>query len=164
VEIHDVERFWSGVDRSGGPDACWPWTRSTYDGGYGAVSIGGVMMYTNRVAYELAYGPLADGMHALHECDNRICCNPKHLFAGTIGDNQYDMAMKGRAFNGAYEGMHPGEQNGMHKLTADQVHEIRRLGSCGYPGAVIARRFDITPQQANTILRREQWKHLAEEA
>lgn len=29
------KRFWRKVDKSGGPDACWPWLASTHPGGYG---------------------------------------------------------------------------------------------------------------------------------
>jgi hypothetical protein len=30
-----AERYWSKVDKSGGPDACWPWTAGRSAGGYG---------------------------------------------------------------------------------------------------------------------------------
>lgn len=51
----------------------------------------------HRAAWELANGPIPDGMNVLHECDNPPCCDVKHLFLGTIADNNADMRAKGRA-------------------------------------------------------------------
>ncbi len=94
------ERFHPHVDKSSGPDACWPWTRSKIrDGGYGQIGRGGHdggIVLTHRLAWEIANGPVPDGMRVLHECDNPPCCNPKHLFLGTQADNLRDMTAKGR--------------------------------------------------------------------
>lgn len=111
------ERFWSKVDRSGGPDACWPWTASLRGKGYGAISVGGKNRIAPRVAWHLANGPLADGENVLHRCDNRLCCNPAHLFLGSLSDNNWDMAKKGR--------------HGRSKLSHDDVQRVRAaLAEC----------------------------------
>jgi len=101
-----VASFWSKVDRSAGEDGCWPWLYSTTGSGYGQVNMGrnqGPSLRAHRVAYTLHYGSIPDlpngkkhGSCILHTCDNRLCCNPKHLVAGTQADNIADMKRKGR--------------------------------------------------------------------
>jgi HNH endonuclease len=94
-------RLWSKVDRSGGPDACWPWLgartsiRPTRPG-YGELLAWGKHAYAHRIAYHLAVGPIPEGMLVCHTCDNGLCCNPAHLFLGTARDNTRDMMAKGR--------------------------------------------------------------------
>jgi hypothetical protein len=36
---------------------------------------------THRIAFELAKGPVPDGLELDHLCKNRLCCNPQHLEA-----------------------------------------------------------------------------------
>lgn len=93
----DVHPFWRRVDRSGGPDACWPWMRVPSTGGYGLAKYKGRRRIASRVAWELTNGPIPGGMQVLHHCDNPPCCNPAHLFLGTVADNVADMIAKGRA-------------------------------------------------------------------
>lgn len=87
-------RFWSYVDMSGGPDACWPWmgSRNVRRGGYGQVRYGNRVLRCHRVAIVLGFGKvkprtLRDGDYALHSCDNPPCCNPAHLRADTQSAN-----------------------------------------------------------------------------
>lgn len=92
--------MWAKVDRSAGPDGCWPFTGSTMHNGYGHLGgeggRGAPTLAAHRVAYEDAVGPIPAGMYVLHTCDNRPCCNPAHLWIGTQGDNLRDMWAKGR--------------------------------------------------------------------
>ena len=96
------ERFWAKVDKSGGPDACWPWIGGCSSNGYGQFHVGlkgdgtRLLIQAHRVAYELAHGPLGPGECSLHRCDNPPCCNERHLFKGTKTDNMRDSAAKGR--------------------------------------------------------------------
>lgn len=88
-------RFWAKVNKAS-PDECWNWhieTRSARP----QFSINGRPQISARVAYELAYGPIPQGMGVLHSCDNGGCCNPKHLRIGTRQDNAADMMLRKRA-------------------------------------------------------------------
>ena len=67
--------------------------------GYGTIAADstGRLISTHRAAGILTYGPIPDGLHVLHTCDNPPCCNPAHLFLGTPQMNTDDMISKGRA-------------------------------------------------------------------
>jgi hypothetical protein len=95
-----AERFWAKVDRSGGPDACWPWLAGRHRRGYGKYWLNGRTIPANRVAWELVNGPMPTELRACHSCDNPPCCNPRHIWPGTDADNQADSKAKGRTASG----------------------------------------------------------------
>ena len=90
--------FWSDLKTT--DSGCREWTGGKNDRGYGTIYFKGKVCRTHRVAWELANGPILNGLHVLHHCDNPLCCNPDHLFLGTNLDNIADKTAKGRAFNG----------------------------------------------------------------
>lgn len=75
---------------------CWLWEGTASNSGYGTVSVGRKSRSVHRVSWELFNGEIPDGLHVLHKCDTRTCCNPAHLFLGTPLDNMKDMVAKGR--------------------------------------------------------------------
>lgn len=86
-------RFWEKVDKSGGPDACWPWLGAQTPKGYGMFDHRGA----HRTAWKIANGPIPDGKLVRHlVCDNPPCCNPRHLALGTDADNAADKVAHGR--------------------------------------------------------------------
>ena len=89
------DRFWAKVVTS---DGCWEWTGHTANG-YGRIRSGGRQIQVHRYSYELANGPISDGMTICHTCDNPICVRPDHLFAADQASNIADMVSKGRHGN-----------------------------------------------------------------
>ena len=135
--------------------------------GYGVIWYQGRQTYTHRVAYELANGPIPDGMQVCHKCDVSSCINPTHLFLGTQRDNIHDMMRKGRGkYPGALGNLnstrkHPeivqGENNGQAKLSEHLVVEIRRAYSNGKTQVVLAKEYGVGQAQISKIVRRESW-------
>lgn len=157
-----AERFWSKVDRSGGPDACWPWTGAKQPKGYGRLWNRGRVDGAHRVAWELANGePVPEGRHVLHHCDNPPCCNPAHLFLGDYDANMQDCASKGRLKQQRCPEVVRGERNANARLTEADVREIRRLQRQGVSRPAIARRFDVTRECVYSILKGKTWRHVA---
>lgn len=131
-----VDWFWSNVDRSGGPDACWPWTGRRGEKGYGRVAIGTTQPRSTtratHVAYFLEFGawPDEDKPIVLHTCDNPPCCNPRHLRLGTHAENNEDMVAKNRHRPHA-------------RVTAEMAAEMRSLHDAGHTFIAIAERFSV---------------------
>lgn len=177
-----VLRFWSKIDCSGGPDACWPWITSVFDSGYGQFKVGQRNLRAHRVAWEMSCGEVPDGLFVLHRCDNRRCCNPAHLWIGTHKENMADMQCKGRAATGERNGarLHPdrlvrgdahparyvsgwsqGERNGGARLTVQQVQYIRdRYDAGGVTMKALGDEHGVSTQSIYRIVRRKGWRHV----
>lgn len=171
----DIRRFILKIDMNGptpdqknphysGLEKCWNWKAGLYKNGYGSFSIGGNNKYSHRVSWMIHKGLIPHGMCVLHRCDNRKCCNPSHLFLGTVRDNALDMVMKGRESNGSLinQATRPrGERHGNAKLKEHQVREIRSLAEHGATQRSIAERAGITQSVVSRVVRREIWRHVA---
>lgn len=147
-----IDRFWAKVDKSG---SCWLWTAGKRGDGYGAFRADDLRggYGAHRFSYELANGPIPDGLVVMHSCDRPLCVNPDHLSVGTVADNAADAARKAR---------HPrGSHNHQSKLTEGQVLGIRAeyvLG--GITQTAIAERYGISPALVSHIITRKAWKHI----
>lgn len=97
----------------------------------------------------------------LHKCDNTNCVNPAHLFIGTPQDNAVDMTDKGRHV------YCKGESNPDHRLTEEQVTEIRRR----HPGdaskrdrvngtGALSREFGVSLVTIKKIVYGRAWTHV----
>lgn len=148
-----AERFWEKVDRSGGPDACWLW-QGVKSGKYGQIWHQGKNEYAHRVSYLLNIGPISDGLFVCHECDNRLCVNPAHLWLGTHDDNMQDMVDKGRS------APQEGSQNHSAKLTDADILQIRELAGEGVRHADIAKRYGVHRATVSYIVGGKTWTHI----
>ena len=160
-------RFWSKVDKSGGPEACWIWDAARSSKGYGVFTVDGDNVSAHRYAYELAFGPVPAGLLVCHSCDVKLCVQPAHLFAGTAGDNIRDARDKGRLATGSRHGRVTkpertarGEANGWSKLTEPQVAEIKGRLLSGETHRAVAAAFGIANSTIGGIARGERWRHV----
>lgn len=82
------ERFWSKVNKT---DTCWLWTGSLSAMGYGRIQRGrrdeGVVL-AHRLGWEMAYGPIPEGMQLDHLCYVHACVRPAHLQLAVHRENQ----------------------------------------------------------------------------
>lgn len=143
------------VDRSGGPDACWPWTGFTRETGYAVIGINRKEYRAHRVSYFLENGRIDDDRLVLHRCDLRSCVNPAHLFLGTPKDNSQDAVRKGRNTR-LY-----GERNGKAKLTRGEVLRIRRMcKTCMTCQKTVARLFGVSEAAVSYIVNGGRWQKI----
>jgi hypothetical protein len=145
-----VNRFWEKVVK--GPE-CWEWTAGKQYSGYGRFWLDGKKVGAHRHSWALENGPIPEGMHVLHRCDNPGCCNPAHLFLGTHADNVADMASKGR--------QQRGESNGKAKLTELEVRVLRRYLATDISVRALARHMGVNESTLHNIKHNRKWRHLS---
>lgn len=166
-----VEKFWSKVDRRGGPDACWLWLGSLSAHGYGVFYAGnGRYVRANRLAHALAHGAIGADEVAAHRCDTPPCCNPAHIGACDQRTNVADRNRKGRQDHGPNaprwsprprRGRVRGERAPRAKLTAEQVREIRaRYAAGGVTQAALCSEYGVTRNAMQLLLYRKSWRHV----
>lgn len=149
-----ADRFWEKVDQSGD---CWEWTGHLTRPGYGAFWVDGKDRGAHRVSWELALGPVPDGLWVLHRCDNRRCVRPDHLFLGDVLINTRDMDAKGRRIKATGRGVAAANA----KLNDDKVRDMRARHAAGETYSSIARLYGVTPSAAQKVIDRKRWAHVA---
>lgn len=157
MNIAPEERFWSYVNKNGpiirpelGP--CWIWTGGLVDG-YGKFSINGVTELAHRFSWKLAGHDLPDEALVCHECDNRPCIRPDHLFMGTDKTNVRDMINKGRNLNTKLINA---------KLNEQQVIEIRQklYGLHAKSQTELAKIYGVDRRTISEIKLYHNWRHV----
>jgi hypothetical protein len=104
--------IWSRIEKKD-PDECWPFLlKSRNSKGYGRIAIGQRLYLPHVVAYIGIHGDIPKGLLILHRCDNPICCNPSHLYAGTHQQNMEDAKR-----NGKIGGYRPCTEETRHKIS-----------------------------------------------
>lgn len=119
--------------------------------GYGGYRFQGKMKNAHQVSYILYKGEIPEGKIVCHTCNNPLCVNPNHLYAGTYSDNTRQAVAEGRQFVAA------GEKNGQAKLTWTDVRAIRKDMRSQY---AIAAAYGISQLHVSRIKRNISWKEI----
>ncbi len=146
-----TDRFWSRV-KCGGVEECWEWQGARLPKGYGRLRLSNQRRtaYAHRTAWELLRGPIPEGLHVLHKCDNPPCCNPSHLKLGTNTDNIADKVARGRTHRLR------GELCGAAKLSARDVAAMRSAAPL-MSRQELAVAFGVSRVHVGRILSGKQW-------
>jgi len=140
----------------GGEDDCWEWLGCKNNTGYGSMTVSQVAYSAHRIAFALA-NPGLISMKAptnkhlkefvLHKCDNRLCCNPNHMFLGNYDDNNKDAKLKGRS------NAPKGSKHKLAKLTQEQADKIRQIHKSGLSYIEIGKMFNVHANNVSRIVR-----------
>lgn len=85
---------------------CWVWQRATDERGYARTAVTGYSRFSahvHRASYEVFVGPIPEGLHIDHLCENKSCVNPTHLEPVTNAENmrrRYERAAARRSCGG----------------------------------------------------------------
>ena len=133
------------------PEACWGWTGAVNSHGRAHMQADrrGLWSNASRIAYRVLVGAVPEGLFVLHTCDNPLCCNPRHLYAGTPAQNNADMANRGRSTRGE---RHPGR-----KISADDARAIRASTE---RSRVLADRYGLSMSHIAHIRKGDFWKEV----
>lgn len=142
-------------------DQCLEWVGHLVNG-YGKFKFNGVHHYAHRIAFSLYYGEIPKDKIVCHKCNNRKCCNPIHLYAGTHHSNALDKVRAGRSTKGkSYNTTRSGHKNNLCKLAGYEVEMIRKFHkSKTLDSKSLSIFFDVHQTTINHLLSRRTWKHI----
>lgn len=148
------EDFWNRVQKSQSLDACWPWLGCEDGHGYGCLKYQGIVRKAHRLAWELANRVTLSNkdIFVCHHCDNPVCCNPAHLWIGSVIDNNRDAMKKNRTCKGS--------RNANARLKEADIPMIFSRHRRGESQRFIAKAYRVYQSTIGEVLRRESWLHV----
>lgn len=147
-EGRTMARFLSKVKKT---DTCWVWVACRDKHGYGRFGLGGRVIRAYRASWILHNGPIPEGAHVLHKCDNPPCVRPDHLYLGTHKDNMRDMRVRKRASGPK------GTNNYNCRLTPKAAIDIYQRYVAGEQMKTLADEYGVTPPAVHSICWGRTW-------
>ena len=116
-ELQDVWKFVTKL----GNASCWPWKGYISSSGYGKFRYAGKYLPAHRAVYFAVHGKVANNIPIMHLCNNKVCCNPEHLVAGTNSLNQlhYQLSVSPKSSTGI-KGVCYNSKRKQYQVTVDQ--------------------------------------------
>lgn len=122
-------------------EGCWDWTGARSGPTKRPIlKVAGKTEYAARLSYQERVGPIPNGLHILHKCDNESCTNPECLYPGTSLDNVRDREERGRHHT---EGYLKGERHPAAVLSDADIARIRQLYQDGWKQKEIQELYDL---------------------
>lgn len=159
-------------------NGCWEWQKCLVRG-YGKLRFGNKHMFTHRISYEIFKGKIPENMFICHNCpngDNPKCCNPDHLWIGSLKENSADAKIKGKYIGKGYTGRKSseevrrkislnhadmkGEKSSLSKLKDKDVYAIKELLKTGMTLTAIGNIYGVSKSCINNIKTGKRWGHL----
>lgn len=130
---------------------CWNWQGYRDKKGYGRCEDRCGEALAHRLSFIEFVGPIPEGLHILHSCDNPACINPEHLRAGTNDDNMADRIERDRCHKPK------GSLNVKAKLTEADIHAIR---ASKLSRQELADLYQVAPTSISNVILRRTWAHV----
>ena len=120
-------------------EGCLVWTGARGKTGYGRIrGPDGRMMYTHKLAWEIARGPVPPGRFLDHKCRVRLCLDVEHLEVVTTAENN-------RRASGT-------------KLSEDRAAQIRQMIAAGHHHRELATMFGVSRSTISMLATGRIWR------
>lgn len=153
--------------KTGDPDECWEWQGSKLLSGYGRTYVlrpeGQIWLRAHRVAFLIDGGTLTPGQPlVLHGCNNRLCCNRRHLRAGDHEENAGDRQLAGTTNRGERPPGKGVRKDGKpwRRFTEAEVIEMRGMYAKGISTPKLGVKYDVNAKVIGDIVFRRSWAHI----
>ncbi|MCF7805284.1 MAG: hypothetical protein K9N46_09875 [Candidatus Marinimicrobia bacterium] len=136
------------------PEKCWRWTGSFMREDYPLFYGDGRQEPALRILYRIYYkNNLTKDWVIQHNCGNRWCMNPNHIYADRRDEAAKEIQRERRRFT-------RGENHPQAQLTEEDVRRIRRKVESGALQKELAEEYGVTKTHISNIVRGKAWSHV----